>query len=214
MINVQTIVTLAPHVLPTGRIPLLARNKERALSGRIRRPGRVDGSLQWDGLSLEEFNALIYALFGDFVTASTERALSVLDETHHYSPFLVTLEKPQEGEHYELSSGGAHVRNLRVPYFDARLQTLTKTSNYTLVGGDLLVYGDASGGNVTLTLPIASAVNPNVVYSAEKTSAANTLSVARAGSDTINGGTTALTLTALHGRYDLVSDGASAWRTV
>lgn len=214
MVNVTTVIALAPHVLPSGRIPLLGRVKERALSGQARRAGSIDGSLQWDALTIDDFNTLIYGVFGDFVTASVDCVVSALDETHHYSPFLVTLDKPQEGENYELSPGGAHVRNLRIPYFDARLQSLTKTSNDTLVAGDLLVYGDTSGGNVTLTLPAASAVHPNVVYSVEKVSASNTLSIARAGSDTINGGTTALTLSALHGRYDLVSDGVSAWRTV
>lgn len=66
----------------------------------------------------------------------------------------------------------------------------------------------------TWTLPAANAVNAGqqirVVDLAGGVTASNTLVIARAGSDTING-VASVTIGAANGGYDLVSDGVSAW---
>lgn len=66
----------------------------------------------------------------------------------------------------------------------------------------------------TWTLPAANAVNAGqyllVADYAGAINGANTLAVARAGSDTINGGT-GITITAVNGAYLFVSDGISKW---
>ena len=66
----------------------------------------------------------------------------------------------------------------------------------------------------TWTLPAANAVNAGqyllVADYAGAINGANTLAVSRAGSDTINGGTS-ITITAVNGAYLFVSDGVSKW---
>ncbi|MGE3487443.1 MAG: hypothetical protein AB7L09_22205 [Nitrospira sp.] len=65
--------------------------------------------------------------------------------------------------------------------------TSTKTAAYTAVSGDLVMV-DTTGGNVTITLPPAAA---GAVVGVKKLVAANTVTIQRAGSDTIGaaGGT-------------------------
>src|SRR6185437_4572125 len=66
----------------------------------------------------------------------------------------------------------------------------------------------------TWTLPAASAVNPGqeiVVADFQGTvTGTNTLVISRAGSDTVNGGTS-VTISAANGAYMLKSDGVSKW---
>ena len=66
----------------------------------------------------------------------------------------------------------------------------------------------------TWTLPAANAVNAGqyllVADYSGAINGANTLAVSRAGSDTINGGTS-ITITAVNGAYLFVSDGVSKW---
>lgn len=90
--------------------------------------------------------------------------------------------------------------------------TVVKTANYTILETDGVVIADCTGGNVTLTLPAANVAgagfSPNFRIK-RKDSSANTVTVARAGADTIDGGTT-YALGALQS-VDLESDGVSAW---
>lgn len=84
----------------------------------------------------------------------------------------------------------------------------TKTAAYTAVATDRLVLCDASGGAFTVTLPAA---NASGALSVKKTdSTANAVTVARAGADTLDGGTT-FDLTAQNHAAMLMSDGSSAW---
>lgn len=59
----------------------------------------------------------------------------------------------------------------------------------TLTAGDDVVLVTTSGGSVTLTLPLASK-HQGHTFVVKKMSAANTLTVQRSGSDTIDGATT------------------------
>jgi hypothetical protein len=89
----------------------------------------------------------------------------------------------------------------------------TVTANTTLTADDAgLVLVDASGGNRTITLPAASAANarPIRLDLVRTDTTANTVTIQRAGSDTIEGGTTVLL--AVRERMALLSDGGSAWR--
>lgn len=67
--------------------------------------------------------------------------------------------------------------------------TSTKTSNYTITGTDVIIFADATSGNVTITLPTASSFTGYNFYVKRIDSSANTCSVARSGSDTIDGST-------------------------
>lgn len=66
-----------------------------------------------------------------------------------------------------------------------------KTGNYTVTANDTFILADATSGAITLTLPAASAgINGTMgqIFVFSKTdSSANTVTVQRAGADTING---------------------------
>lgn len=86
--------------------------------------------------------------------------------------------------------------------------------NYTIVPADRAVAHTALSAARTDTLPAANAVNPGQhLYIADiyaVVTAVNTLTLQRAGADTINGGTT-LVLNTARIAADCVSDGISAW---
>lgn len=75
-----------------------------------------------------------------------------------------------------------------------------------------VILATAAGGNVTLTLPAATAASgrPLRFHIVRTDTSANTLTIARAGSDTIEGLTSFTVPT--RGRVVIVSDGTSAWR--
>ncbi len=89
-----------------------------------------------------------------------------------------------------------------------------KTANYTVLSSDSVVTADTTAGVVTLTLPAASAMTGRSLRII-KTAGANTLTVQRAGSDTIipSSGTrtsVAFPAGATFGEMELVSNG-TAW---
>ena len=66
----------------------------------------------------------------------------------------------------------------------------TRTGSYTIVNGtDVVVLADASSGNVTVTLPLASASTGYRFDIKRIDSSGNTCAIARSGSDTIDGQT-------------------------
>lgn len=211
MVNVETIIrTAPPHVLPSNRVPLLGANRRVTLDNRVVRTGAVNVPLQWDIMSLSELDAFTLAYWG-YSSASAALFVTAIDETGHYSPFAVTLERPYQGDNYQIDAGWA--RQVSAPGLDWRLQSTAKTSSATITTGERLVFADTTGGSVTLTLPAATAPAANTVFSFVKTAAANSLIIQRAGSDTIGGANT-VTLTALNARLDIVSDGGALWTAI
>jgi hypothetical protein len=88
-------------------------------------------------------------------------------------------------------------------------------SIYSIAATDRVVGTNAAfTASRTWTLPAANAVNPGqtiLVADFQGTvTGSNTLIIARAGSDTINGGTS-VTINSANGAYILVSDGSSKW---
>jgi hypothetical protein len=67
--------------------------------------------------------------------------------------------------------------------------TSTKTSSYTITGTDVIIFADATSTNVTITLPTAASFTGYNFYVKRIDGSANTCSVARSGSDTIDGAT-------------------------
>lgn len=85
----------------------------------------------------------------------------------------------------------------------------TKTAAYTLTTGDFFILGDATTAAFTLTLPSAS--NKGMIVSLKKVDAtANTVTLAAAGTDTIQGAAT-VALTAQFSSRTLFADGVSKW---
>jgi hypothetical protein len=92
-------------------------------------------------------------------------------------------------------------------------QVSNKSANATLTLDETgLVLVSAAAANVTLTLPAANAMGGRaIVYHIIRTDAsANTVTVARAGGDTIEGATSIAVN--VGDRVTLASDGAAAWR--
>lgn len=87
------------------------------------------------------------------------------------------------------------------------VSTQTGTT-YTITSTDTVVIADATSNNVTVTLPTASTVTGYRYYVKRKDGTANTVSVARSGSDTIDGATSQ-TLTAQYTSVTVVSDGSN-----
>jgi hypothetical protein len=92
----------------------------------------------------------------------------------------------------------------------------TLTANTTLTADDAgLVLVDASGGSRTITLPAANVAGGRPIrwqFVRTDTTAANTVTIQRAGGDAIEG---AVSRTMLPGeRLSLVSDGVAAWRVL
>jgi hypothetical protein len=88
--------------------------------------------------------------------------------------------------------------------------TATKTGNYTAVAGQL-VPCDTSGGAFTVTLPAANSSGQMVIVRLKTTASGNAVTVARAGSDTINGALTSIGLGLAGQALGLTSDGAGNW---
>jgi hypothetical protein len=108
-------------------------------------------------------------------------------------------------------AAGADGKTLRVAsglpaWSDATFSTATKTSNYTITGTDVVIFADATSGNVTITLPTASANAGYRFYVKRIDASANTCSVARSGSDTIDG-QTSITVGSQYDSYTVVSNG-------
>ncbi len=89
----------------------------------------------------------------------------------------------------------------------------SKTTTYGILASDDLVNGDASGGGFTLTLPAATSVRPVTIIRTDSTYA-NALTVARAGSDTIEyqgSSLTSFNLYTINETLVLIPDGTSKW---
>lgn len=83
-----------------------------------------------------------------------------------------------------------------------------KTANYTAEPGDTVLM-DATGGARTVTLPLAS-ISSGQIRVIKTDVSGNSVTVSRAGADTINGANTQV-LAAQYNKTTLVSDGVSRW---
>jgi len=87
--------------------------------------------------------------------------------------------------------------------------TGTQTSNYTVTTSDTVVFANAAGGNVAITLPLASSTTGYRFYVKRIDSSANTVTITHSGSDTIDG-LGSFTLDLQYTAVGLVSNG-SLW---
>jgi len=108
-------------------------------------------------------------------------------------------------------AAGSNNKTLRVvsglpAWTDANFSTATKTSNYTIAGTDVVIFADATSGNVTITLPTASSNAGYRFYVKRIDGSANTCNIARSGSDTIDG-QTSISIALQYDSYTVVSNG-------
>ncbi|HMH70161.1 MAG TPA: hypothetical protein VK502_02085 [Candidatus Saccharimonadales bacterium] len=92
---------------------------------------------------------------------------------------------------------------------DTTLATSTKTSNYTIAGTDVVIFANAASGNVTITLPTASANSGYRFYVKRIDGSANSCTIARSGGDTLDG-QTSVSLDLQYTSLTVISDG-STW---
>ncbi|MDN5275060.1 MAG: hypothetical protein JWP06_961 [Candidatus Saccharibacteria bacterium] len=92
---------------------------------------------------------------------------------------------------------------------DVTFATSTKTSNYTITGTDVVIFANATSGNVTITLPVASANAGYRFYVKRIDGSANTCAIAGSGADTIDG-QASVSLDLRYTSLTVVSDG-STW---
>jgi hypothetical protein len=94
--------------------------------------------------------------------------------------------------------------------FNGSFNTATKTSSYTVSSSDTVVFADATSASVTVTLPAASGLAGYRFYIKRiDASSSNTVTIARSGSDTIDG-MTSFTLDQQYTAIGVVSNG-SLW---
>jgi len=92
---------------------------------------------------------------------------------------------------------------------DMTYPTATKTSGYTVTATDTVIFADATSGNVTITIPAAASFSGYRFYVKRIDGSANTCTITRSGSDTIDGATS-FTLDVQYTSVMLVSNG-TAW---
>lgn len=187
-------------------VPFTSRAPRRLANGAIREDGYINAELAFEIADRADLNDLMYAVFGGWTVASVERAISLMDESGHYSPYLTWIGKPS----FRTARGGTYRLEVVFPLSNLRLQSTTKTANYTVTADDRLIYCNTGSGSITLALPAVATVNPYVMYSAVKTAAGNTLTINPDGSEEIENAAT-YAVTALNARIDYFSDGVSWW---
>lgn len=82
------------------------------------------------------------------------------------------------------------------------------SANTTLLSTDCVMLGSAAGGSITLTLPAAVTANGRVCYFKKTDSSANLVSIARSGSNLIDGATT-ISLSIQYEAITLFCDGTN-----
>lgn len=153
--------------------------------------------------------------FGTFATQSFATPPAIGGTTPNIGAFSTLTSTAPIG----ISSGGTNAgtaagaraaSGLNVDSFTPKGDT-----NYTILATDRTVGTSTSlTAPRTWTLPAASAVNPGqrilIADYAGGVTNTNTLTVTRAGSDTVNGATS-VTINVTNGAYELIPDGISKW---
>lgn len=93
--------------------------------------------------------------------------------------------------------------------------TSTASAGYSILATDRCIYHTTLSGAISDTLPLAASVNPGqrlyIVDFAGVASALKTITLQTSGSDTINGGSSAIAIQSQYGWSVWISDGTSRW---
>jgi len=165
-------------------------------------------------MSSPEAGAVEYntdALYFTIATGTVRKKIALYDDTSGATGDIYY--RDSSGNFVRLAAG-SNGKTLRVAsglpaWSDETFATSTKTSNYTITGTDVVVFADATSGNVTITLPTASANAGYRFYVKRIDASGNSVSIARSGSDTIDG-QTSVNVVAQYDSYTVVSNG-SLW---
>lgn len=137
--------------------------------------------------------AVEYASNAFYITVgSTRKRVAIYDDSSgaagdlYYrdsSGNFVRLPAGSNGQVLKLASGLPSW----APVPASQFATTTQTTSYTVSSTDTVVFADATSVNVTITLPAASGLAGYRFYIKRIDGSAHTVTVARSGSDTIDG---------------------------
>lgn len=187
-------VTIRPGTATTNTAPL------KFLSGTL--------------LSAAEIGAVEFntdALYFTITTGTVRKKVALYDDASGATGDIYY--RDSSGNFVRLAAG-SNGKTLRVAsglpaWSYTTVATSTKTSNYTITGTDVVIFANATSGNVTITLPTASA-NAGYRFDVKRIDgSANTCTVVRSGTDIIDG-QTSLSLDLQYTAMTVVSDGI-AW---
>ena len=113
----------------------------------------------------------------------------------------------------DLTAHVGRIDNALSKLLGTALQTITASTATLVAGARRMVLVNAGSNSVTITLPAANALGGRPIqYNFIRTdSSANTVTVQRAGSDTIEGSSSSSITLAVGERLLMQSDGASVW---
>ncbi len=165
-------------------------------------------------LSTAEAGAVEYntdTLYFTIATGTVRKKVALYDDSSGATGDLYYRDSSGALTRLGVVSNGKTLRTVSgVPaWSDAILATASKTADYTIAGTDVVIFADGTSNNVTITLPTASAFTGYRFYVKRIDNAAHTVSIARSGSDTIDGGTS-VSLDLQYTSLTLISNG-SAW---
>ena len=158
-----------------------------------------------------EFNS--DSLYFTITTGTTRKKVAIYDDASgatgdlHYrdsSGNFVRLGIGSSGQVLKTTSGLPAWGNL-----NGSFTTGTQTTNYTVSSSDTVVFADSTTANVTVTLPAASGMAGYRFYIKRIDGSIHTVTIARSGSDTIDG-MTSFTLDQQYTAIAVVSNG-STW---
>lgn len=158
-----------------------------------------------------EFNS--DSLYFTITTGTSRRKVALYDDSagatgdlyyRNSSGYFTRLPVGSSGQTLGVASGAPAWQD-----HSAGLATASKTSNYTITATDAIIFADATSGNVTITLPAAASFGGYRFHVKRIDNASNTCTVARSGSDTIDG-QTSFTIDQQYTSVMVVSNG-SAW---
>jgi hypothetical protein len=166
-------------------------------------------------LSSPEAGAVEFAsdqLYFTISTGTVRKKVAIYDDTSGATGDLYY--RDSSGNFVRLAMSGTSGQVLKsgtTPswgYTNSGFKVYNPGGNYTVTSSDTVVFADATGGNTTITLPAASGVNGYRFYVKRIDGTSNTVTIARSGSDTIDGATS-LSLDIRYMSVTLVSDGTN-----
>lgn len=179
MVNIESVVSIPPNVLPSqggAYTPLQGQIARRVMSGRTRRDGDQNGAWMFDYFDndMTDIMSLNVAMFGSLTVASRQLYVVTLDEFGRYSPFMCYVVAPYLVESKTITIHDIPTQ-VRYDLTNCTMQSVSKSSTYTVTTSDHLVYVDCTAGDVTMNLPALAGVTADVPFRFERSEGSNSI---------------------------------------
>jgi len=156
-----------------------------------------------------EFNT--DSLYFTITTGTARKKVAIYDDTSGANGDLYYRDSSGNFVRLGIGSSGQVLKSTgSVPAWSTSnsFTTNTQTTNYTVASTDTVVFANAASGNVTITLPAASGLTGYRFYIKRIDGSANTVTVQRTSTDTIDG-LTSFTLDLQYTAFGVVSNGSN-----